>query len=451
MRSILIRGGTVVNEGSRYRSDILIEDGMFTSVNHIFTELPATDVVMDATGLLLLPGVIDDQVHFRQPGLENKGCIETESRAAVAGGITSFMEMPNTKPATTTIDLWKDKMDIAASDSWCNYSFYLGATNHNAETLVQADPGLTCGVKVFMGSSTGDLLVDHDTALKEIFSRVSIPIAVHSEDEQTIRHNMEKFRSIYGDAGDASLHPLIRSREACIECTRRAIEYSERFGGHLHLLHLSTSEEITMIAEAKSRGVRVTAEVCVHHLWFSDDDYREKGNLIKWNPSVKSAADRAALMEGLKRGIIDVVATDHAPHELHEKMKDYFSAPSGGPMVEHSLTAMLELANMGQCTVEQVVNWMAHHPALLFGIDRRGFIRDGYYADLVIVHPDEPWMVKGNETEYKVKWSPMENTVFRHKVHTTLVNGQIVFHRSLFHPERRSPMPLHFSRQNKPA
>jgi dihydroorotase len=424
---------------------------MFTSVNQLFTEPPATDAVMDATGLLLLPGVIDDQVHFRQPGLESKGCIATESRAAVAGGITSYMEMPNTRPATTNKALWQEKMEIAANDSWCNYSFYLGATNHNVEELIQADPLLTCGVKVFMGSSTGDLLVDKDMALKDIFGRVAIPIAVHSEDEQTILDNLEKYRATLGEAGDASLHPLIRSREACIKCTHRAIDYAEQFGGHLHLLHLSTAEEVVMVKEAKQRGVRITAEVCVHHLWFSDEDYLLKGNLIKWNPSVKKAADRAALLEGLKLGIIDVVATDHAPHELHEKMAGYFAAPSGGPMVEHSLTTMLELTNMGQCTVEQVVNWMAHMPALLFKIDRRGFIRDGYHADLVIVHPDEPWLVKGNETQYKVKWSPMENTLFRHKVHSTLVNGKIVYHRSLFFPERRSPMPLHFLRQNNPA
>ncbi len=445
MGTILIKGGTIVNEGNRYRSDIYIKDGILTSVNEIFIEDPPADEVIDAAGLIILPGIIDDQVHFRQPGLENKGTIESESRAAVAGGITSFMEMPNTSPPTTCNKTWREKMTMAANKAWCNYSFYLGATNENIEELVTADKRYTCGIKVFMGASTGNLLVDDEQALENIFEKVTLPIAVHSEDEQTIRENIARFRA-ESEQGLPEWHPQIRSREACIRSTKRALDYANRLQGHLHLLHISTAEEVELIRNAKSKEVPVTAEVCVHHLWFSDQDYREKGNLIKWNPAVKSPVDREALWNGLVDGTLDIVATDHAPHELDSKRESYFMAPSGGPMVEHSLLAMLEMAKDGRCSIEQVVDWMAHKPAKLFRIHNRGFIRKGYHADLVIVNPQDPWKVNGNETHYLVKWSPLDGTTFHNRICSTIVNGRVVYNHGVFNTDMKSPMPLIFNR-----
>lgn len=435
-----------MNEGSLYRGDILIKDGLFTSVNEIFIHDIHVDEIMDASGLLILPGIIDDQVHFRQPGLENKGTIESESRAAVAGGITSFMEMPNTIPPTITIDKIKEKEVIAQHDSWCNYSFYLGATNDNISDIEAINPSKTCGVKVFMGSSTGDLLVDSEVALRRIFSNNVVPIAVHSEDESTIRNNLDLFKLRYGSNGTTELHPLVRSREACIICTNRAIDYSEKFGGHLHLLHISTAEEVEIIRKAKVRGVNITAEVCVHHLFFSDEDYKRKGNMIKWNPSIKSKSDRDALMAGLNDGTIDIVATDHAPHELKSKLNDYFSAPSGGPMVEHSLVLMLRMVSEFKCCIEDVVKWMAHNPADIFKINKRGYIRNGYYADLTIVTQSDPWQVKNDMTQYLVKWSPIDGEWLLHRVVATVVNGRFVFQHGVFHENNRNPMALKFDR-----
>jgi dihydroorotase len=449
MSSLLIKGGTVINEGSRSRMDILITDGLFTSVNELFRDDPRVDEVIDARGMLVVPGIIDDQVHFRQPGLESKGTIATESRAAVAGGITSFMEMPNTNPPTITLERLQEKMDIADRDSWCNYSFYLGATNHNLDELQRLDREKVCGVKVFMGSSTGNLLVDSDIALQGIFSALNVPVAVHAEDEDTIQNNISEFRQRYGDTGTASLHPEIRSREACMLCTARAIRYAEQGGGHLHLLHISTAEEVQMIREAKGRGVKLSAEVCVHHLFFTEEDYAERGNLIKWNPSIKTDRDRQGLIAGLLDGTIDVVATDHAPHMLSEKMLPYFSAPSGGPLVEHSLVVMLEMARQGMFTVEQVIGWMAHQPANLFGIDRRGYIREGYYADLAIIHPDDIWTLEGSSTHYHVKWSPLDGLVFHNRVITTIVNGKVVYNNGIFNDKNRDPKALTFQQRGR--
>ncbi len=447
MGSILIKGGTIINEGRRYRSDILIQDGFFQVVNEIFIEDPFADEVINASGFLLLPGIIDDQVHFREPGLEHKGTIESESKAAVAGGITSFMEMPNTNPPAITEQLLQQKFDIASRDSWCNYSFYLGATNDNLDVLVGTDKKRVCGIKVFMGSSTGNLLVDSDLALKNIFKGVTIPIAVHSEDEETIQKNLDHYRKkLSPEEANPSLHPVIRSREACIICTLRAIEYARLEGGHLHLLHISTAEEVKLIRKAKQEGIRITAEVCVHHLWFTDEDYATRGNMIKWNPAVKTAADRDALIEGLLDGTLDVVATDHAPHELEAKERNLFEAPSGGPMVQHSLALMLQLSARGIFSYEQVVEWMSHKPAELFRIDRRGYLRKGYHADLVIVRSDEPYQVKGEYSHYKVKWSPLEGVVLDHNVTTTIVNGSIVYHNGVHIAENRNPMPLQFNR-----
>jgi len=445
MSSLLIKGGTIINEGRRYRGDLLIVDGMFTAVNQIFLEDPPADEVMDARGLLVMPGIIDDQVHFREPGLEHKGTLASESKAAVAGGITSFMEMPNTKPATTTIPLLQQKQQLAAAASWCNYSFYLGATNTNLPEIKQLNPEDVCGVKVFMGSSTGDLLVDNDDALRAIFRNAYIPVAVHSEDEETIKQNLNTFREKYGPLGYASLHPEIRSREACIKCTERAIQFAGETGGHLHLLHLSTAEEVEMIRAAKQQGVRVTAEVCVHHLYFSAQDYETKGDLIKWNPAIKTAEDREALREGLRQGILDVVATDHAPHSYSEKMAGYFNAPSGGPLVEHALPVMLKLVSEGVFSMEEVIRWMAHAPAELFKIHKRGYIREGYFADLVIVKPEE-WTIDGEATQYLVKWSPLQGVRMTHRVVSTIVNGHVVYHQGVFFEQHKASMPLRFDR-----
>jgi dihydroorotase len=445
MSSLLIKGGTIINEGRRYRGDLLIVDGLFTAVNQIFLEDPHVDAVMDAYGLLVMPGIIDDQVHFREPGLEHKGTIASESKAAVAGGITSFMEMPNTKPATTTLQLLHHKQKLASTTSWCNYSFYLGATNTNLDEIKHLNRGDVCGIKVFMGSSTGDLLVDNDDSLREIFRNASIPVAVHSEDEETIKQNLSVFRERFGPLGTAALHPEIRSREACILCTTRAIQYAEETGGHLHLLHLSTAEEVEMIRAAKQRGVSVTAEVCVHHLCFSDQDYITKGDLIKWNPAIKTAHDRTVLREGLRMGILDVVATDHAPHSYSEKVSGYFNAPSGGPLVEHALPMMLNLVSEEVFTLEEVVRWMAHAPAELFKIHKRGFIREGYFADLVIVKP-ENWTIDGEATHYLVKWSPLHGERMTHRVMSTIVNGNVVYHQGVFFEQQKASMPLRFDR-----
>lgn len=444
MATLLIHGGTVINEGVTSVRDILIKDGFFCNLDEVPESL--VDERIDAHGLWVLPGIIDDQVHFREPGLETRGTIASESRAAVAGGITSYMEMPNTIPPAVTIGLVEEKMKIAAERSWCNYSFYLGATNDNLEEIKKITPEHICGLKVFMGSSTGNLLVDDPEALHQLFLHSPVPVAVHSEDEETIIRNLQIYREMYGEDPNPSIHALIRSEEACVKCTQRALAYCEATGGHLHLLHLSTAREVALIREAKKAGLHVTAEVCVHHLYFSDQDYAHRGNFIKWNPSVKREDDRLELIEGLLDGTIDIVATDHAPHEYEKKAGPYFSSPSGGPMVEHSLVAMLQLAEKGYFTTADVVRWMAHQPADLFKVDRRGYIKEGYYADLVLVNPNDHWTVKGEHTQYKVRWSPLEGTEFNARVYATLVNGRCVYRQGEFFKENCNPMPLQFIR-----
>ncbi len=446
MASIGIKGGTLINEGKSIRVDLVLTDGFITDIRNPGQLTDDCGEIIDATGKWIIPGIIDDQVHFRQPGLETKGTIGSESKAAVAGGITSFMDMPNTIPPTVTHGDLEVKEAVAEKDAWCNYSFYLGATNNNIREIRNIDPGRTCGIKVFMGSSTGNLLVDDVNALEAIFTGTTVPIAVHSEDEDTIRKNLDLFREKYADNPDPAIHPLVRSREACVKCTERAISLSEKTGGHLHLLHISTAEEVEMIRKARTKGIKVTAEVCVHHLFFTEEDYILKGNLIKWNPAIKTTRDRDALIKGLRDGIIDIVATDHAPHEYSLKIGNYFSAPSGGPMVEHSLLVMLELADRGLFSVTDVVKWMAHSPADLFRINKRGYIRTGYHADIVLVNPNASWRVKGVETQYLVKWSPLEELELKHRVETTIVNGKIVFNKGTFRDENRQPMPLVFER-----
>jgi len=426
MAAYLISGATIVNEGAQFIGNVLVENGRISKVSK--NRIEANDATtINAEGLLLLPGVIDDQVHFREPGLTHKGDIASESRAAVAGGITSFMEMPNTKPATTTIELLEEKFEIAAKTSYANYSFYIGATNENLDVISKIDPKSTCGVKVFMGSSTGNMLVDERKTLEGIFAESPTIVTTHCEDEATIRRNLAEFQARYGEAIPVEAHPLIRSNEACVRSTDLAISLASKYGSRLHVLHLSTKEEMALFDTKPLAEKKITGEVCVHHLWFSDKDYAQRGNFIKWNPAVKSEADRDALRDALKAGKLDVVATDHAPHTFEEKSNPYLTAPSGGPSVQHSLTLMLELAKQGFYTIEEVVNKMCHAPATLFQVAERGFIREGYFADLVLVDPSNSWTISKENILYKCGWSPFDGVTLSNRIKTTFVNGEIAY------------------------
>ncbi|WP_430810308.1 MULTISPECIES: dihydroorotase [unclassified Carboxylicivirga] len=427
MPTILIKDATIINEGSQIQGSVFIEND---HIKHIITkgELPAADQVIDAKGLLLLPGAIDDQVHFREPGLTHKATIESESRAAVAGGITSFMEMPNTNPQATTHAILEDKYKLAAQCSAANYSFYLGATNDNIDELLKTDPKKICGVKVFMGSSTGNMLVDDEAILGRIFAESPTLIATHCEDEATIRENTTIYKNKFGEDMPFKYHPVIRSADACYKSSKKAAELARRHGARLHILHLSSADELALLdQDMPLQDKKITGEVCVHHLWFTDADYDQYGARIKWNPAVKSERDRKALRDGLTNNQLDVVATDHAPHTIEEKNNKYFSAPSGGPLVQHALVAMLEMVKQGLFSYEMVVEKMCHNPAILFDIDKRGFLREGYKADLVLVAPNDSWEVKPENILYKCGWSPFEGTSFSHKVVYTLVNGQTAF------------------------
>ena len=428
MSRLLIHNGTIVNENERYKGYILIENERIAEIgpgNYSSGSFDGT--VIDAAGLLVLPGVIDDQVHFREPGLTYKADIGSESAAAVAGGVTSFMDMPNVKPPSVSRALLEQRFERAAQTSAANYSFYLGATNDNLDEIRRIDPKRICGVKLFMGSSTGNMLVDDEKALAAIFAESPVLVATHCEDEATIRNNMELFRAKYGDHITASMHPLIRSAEACYRSTSKAVGLAQRYGTDLHVLHLSTARELSLFEKKPLAEKKITNEICVHHLWFCDADYAAKGNWIKWNPAVKSAEDRQALREGISNGLVDMIATDHAPHLREEKERPYLNAPSGGPLIQHSLTAMLELAKQGVCTVEQVVKKMCHAPAVRFRIHERGFLRPGFFADLVLVDPNAPWTVAPENILYKCGWSPFEGATFSHRVVRTLVNGKIAY------------------------
>ncbi len=434
MNNYLIRNARIVNEGKITEGFVLVRNGIIQAVSE---GKPAVDseytIDIDAKGKYLLPGVIDDQVHFREPGLTHKADIFTESKAAVSGGITSFMEMPNTKPQAVTIDELEKKYDIAAEKSFANYSFYLGATNNNIEEIKRLDPARNCGVKVFMGSSTGNMLVDNRSSLVEIFKHSPTLVATHCEDETIIRENLAKAREKYGEHVPVNLHPLLRSEEACYRSSALAVELAKKYHTRLHVLHLSTERELELFEKGDYLSKkRITAEVCIHHLWFCDEDYENKGPLIKWNPAIKKASDRDALLRALKEDRIDVVATDHAPHTIEEKQSRYFNSPAGGPMVQHSLAAMMEFVHQGKMTVEKVVEKMCHAPAVLFGISNRGFIRPGYHADLVLVDPEWEWKVSHKNTYYKCRWTPMEGQVFHSRVTHTFVNGQLVFKNGLF-------------------
>jgi dihydroorotase len=423
----LIKNGTIINEGTKTNADILISKG---KIEKIASQIACQEAVneIDASGLFVLPGCIDDQVHFREPGLTHKGNIFTESRAAVAGGITSFMEMPNTVPNALTQALLEDKYQIAAHNSIANYSFFMGASNDNLEEVLKTDTSKICGVKVFMGSSTGNMLVDKESVLEGLFSRVGALIATHCEDEQTVRNNLELFKAKYGDQIPVSAHPLIRSEEACYLSSSKAVALAQKFGARLHVLHISTAKETELFENNLPLSQKkITAEACVHHLWFSDADYADKGNHIKWNPAVKTKEDRAGIWEALLDNRIDVIATDHAPHTIDEKAQAYSAAPSGGPLVQHALLALLDKVKEGKLSIERVVEKMAHAPSVLFNIKGRGFIREGYSADLVLISDTPGEIIHKNNLLYKCGWSPFEGHQFSHQVHSTYVNGNCVY------------------------
>jgi len=436
MNRLLIKNALLINEGKRLKADILIEGERIKKISASHQPSPK-DVVIDASGLLLLPGIIDDQVHFREPGLTYKGDIYSESRAAVAGGITSFMDMPNTNPKTVTVKDLNDKFEIASKQSFANYTFFIGATNSNIEELKKEGAKRAAAIKVFMGASTGNMLVNNECALEQIFAETENIIAVHCECEKTIEDNIIHFTEKYGKDLDITYHPKIRDAEACYNSSSYAVELAKKYNTRLHLFHLSTEKELSLLEAKPLNEKRITAEVCVHHLWFSDEDYAEKGNLIKWNPAIKSRTDRDALRQALIDGRIDVIATDHAPHTLEEKQGSCFDAASGGPMVQHSLSAMLELCRQGIFTEELIVEKMSHAPAVLFGIKDRGFIREGYYADLVLVNPNVNWTVSKNNLLYKCGWSPMEGVKFSNKVEKTFINGCLVYDNGVFDEEFR--------------
>ena len=427
MSTILIKGATVVNEGISAPLDVLIKDGKIATVAQPGTLNDANEIV-DATGKYLIPGLIDDQVHFREPGLTHKADLTTESRAAVAGGITSFMEMPNTVPQSLTQQLLQDKYDRAAEVSVANYSFFMGASNHNLDEVLKTDARTVCGVKVFMGSSTGDMLVDDRTVLDGIFSECPSLIATHCEDEATVRANAKYYFDQYGDDIPIHLHPIIRSVEACYKSSSMAVELATKYNSRLHILHISSGKEVGLFRnDIPLTEKRITSEACVHHLWFCDEDYKKKGTFIKWNPAVKTAEDRAEILRGVLDNRIDVIATDHAPHTLEEKQNPYTKAPSGGPLVQHVLVALLEMHHQGKISLEKIVEKTSHAVAECFQIEKRGYIREGYWADLVLVDLDNPWMVEDNNILYKCGWSPFLGQTFKSKVISTWVNGNRVY------------------------
>jgi len=427
MSTILIKNATIINEGGKRTGSVLTKDDLIEKVIFDGT-LPQADQVIDATGKLLIPGAIDDQVHFREPGLTHKADMQSESRAAIAGGITSFMEMPNTTPQAVTQEVLEDKYKLAAEKSSANYSFYIGATNDNIEELLKTDPKKVCGIKIFMGSSTGNMLVDNESVLDRIFAESPVLIATHCEDEATIQENTTIYKNKFGEDLPFKYHPVIRSAEACYKSSKKAADLARKHDARLHILHLTTGKELELLDNnLPLEQKKITGEVCVHHLWFSEEDYDQYGSRIKWNPAVKSANDRKALRAGLNSGKLDVVATDHAPHTKEEKQNKYFKAPSGGPLVQHALVAMLEMVKQGVFTYELVVEKMCHAPATLYQIEKRGYIREGYKADLVLIDTDCPSEVNSENILYKCGWSPFEGTTFSHAITHTLINGQLAY------------------------
>ncbi len=433
MNTVLIKNANVVNEGTIFNGDVLIQNEEIVEIATSISAKSSDTQIIYAEGKYLLPGLIDDQVHFREPGLTHKATIETESKAAIAGGITTFIEMPNTVPQTTTIELLEEKFEIAKNTSWANYSFMFGGTNDNLEEILKVDPKKVAALKLFLGSSTGKMLVDDPKVLEQIFSQTKLLIAVHCEDEQTIKSNLEAHIEKYGEDIPMDCHHLIRSEEACYLSSSKAIALAKKTGARLHVFHLSTAKETELFDnKLPLEKKKITSEVCIHHLWFTDKDYREKGTFIKWNPAVKTEKDRDGLWKALLDDRIDVIATDHAPHTIEEKKNVYTKAPSGGPLVQHALVAMLENYHRGVISLEKIVQKMCHNPAILFQIKDRGFIRKGYKADLVLVDLHAPWAVNKSNILYKCGWSPFEGFTFRSRVSHTLVNGKVVYNNSKF-------------------
>jgi dihydroorotase len=423
----IIQNTQIINEGKNFKGSVLIVNGVIAQISKV----PITDptaIVIDGEGKYLIPGLIDDQVHFREPGLTNKADIYSESRAAVAGGITSFMEMPNTIPNTLTQELLQDKYDIAAENSIANYSFFMGASNDNLEEVLKTNPRNVCGVKVFMGSSTGNMLVDNTAVLEELFSKCKMLIASHCEDEPTVKANEAKYKEQYGEEVPISCHPEIRSAEACYLSSSFAVNLAKKHGTRFHVLHISTARETELFDNSiPLKDKKITSEACVHHLWFSDEDYDKQGTLIKWNPAVKTANDRNKVFEAVLNNKIDIIATDHAPHTLEEKQNTYFNAPSGGPLVQHALVSLLEHYHNGKITLEQIVEKACHAPADCFNIEKRGYLREGYHADLVLIDLNDPWTVDKSNILYKCGWSPFEGVEFQSQVSVTIVNGNVVY------------------------
>ena len=429
MNRILIKNAKIVNEGAIFEGDVLIENEFIVEIADFISAKSSDCKIIDAEGNFLIPGAIDDQVHFREPGLTHKGDIESESRAAVAGGITSFIEQPNTIPNALTQEILEEKYQIAENNSFANYSFMMGASNDNLAEVLKTNPKNVAGIKIFLGSSTGNMLVDNDDVLERIFSSTPLLIAVHCEDETTIKNNLEKFKEEYGDDIPVQAHHLIRSEEACYLSSSKAIALAKKTGARLHIFHLSTAKEMDLFTnKIPLEQKKITAEVCIHHLWFTNSDYDTKGNFIKWNPAVKTENDRNALWEALLDDRIDVIATDHAPHTLEEKQQSYLKAPSGGPLVQHAVVAMFEAYLQGKISVEKIVQKMAHNPAILFKIEKRGFVKVGYYADLAIVNSGLPWTVNKDNIFAKCGWSPFEDFTFRSRITHTFVNGELVYH-----------------------
>lgn len=432
---ILIKNAQIVNEGKIIQSDILIENDLISKIQPNISE--EADQIIDASGKYLLPGVIDDQVHFREPGLTHKGDIESESRSAIAGGTTSFIEQPNTVPNAVTQELLADKYELARQKSFANYGFMMGGTNDNLEEVLKTNPRNVPGIKLFLGSSTGNMLVDNPETLENIFNNTKMLIAVHCEDEATIRANTQKYFDEYGEDIPVKFHHLIRSEEACYKSSSKAIELAKITGARLHVFHLSTAIETGLFRnDIPLKDKKITAEVCVHHLTFTNEDYDTKGGLIKWNPAVKTQKDKDGLWEALLDDRIDVIATDHAPHAWEEKQNVYTKCPSGAPLVQHSLVVMLENYKNGKISLERIVEKMAHNPAILFRIEKRGFIREGYKADLVLVDLNQNWTVKKENILYKCGWSPLEGTEFHSKVTHTFVNGNLVYENGKINEEK---------------
>ena len=446
MSSILIKNALIINEGKKFAGSVLVKDQL---IEKIYTSAPeVTDPnckVIDAGGRILIPGVIDDQVHFRDPGMPQKGDLYTESRAAVAGGTTSFMDMPNVKPQTVTQELLTERYKLGAEKSLANYSFYMGATNTNLDEILKTDPKSVCGIKIFMGSSTGNMLVDDIDTLSQIFEKAPILIATHCEDSPTIDKNQAEYQKKYGDDIPMDYHGEIRSAEACYKSSSKAIELAKKYNTRLHILHLSTAMEMDLFDNSiPSKDKRITAEVCVHHLWFNDQDYKTKKSRIRWNPAIKTENDQDALWEALLDDRLDVIATDHAPHTPTEKDGNYMQAAGGGPLVQHSLVAMLEQARRGKITLEKVVEKMCHAPAEVFQVEKRGFIRKGYFADLVLLTEDS-WTATEKNTLYKCGWTPFDGEKFQYKVEKTFVNGHLAYDDGKF-DENNKGMRLSFER-----